>query len=1600
MQKIQAFLPNLSVHRMGNAIYLPRVLLPALCPGDIPPANVSPEESFQKTQISLTLTAPNMKLHLPKQLFTALLAAITLAAPAALTLGSAAWGASEEADPLADETTTNTTTAWDANWGELEGAPVLSDAHICTDVTSNRTVVDGSFYMIDESFESGEKVVVDLQDSTNSNMNVVGGFATQTGSNDQGDVNREVWIKATSGNYNFLIGGNYANNWSSGNAANFTGDTHILVDGAEVTIGSVVGANHFDSKSPTFTGDTYISVMNGTIAGDIIGSGTATHNVGTNQQTGHTHVFVYNEQTSSGYVTGGGLSGGFDGQNRNQKLTLNGDTHVTVDLSAQSGALIFAKHIVGAHAYKNTSTPILSHTGTTNITLIGNSDSDTKFTGQVIGGNYSGAGGTLTVGSVNMSIGAYVEGTIVGGNYALSSNVETVAENITITVGTNGHAHQDLYGGHYVGGTGTAGLSGSLGDVSITLNGGTIGNTYGGSWIQRNNASASVSQGNIHIDLSSGNLLGDIYAAGHQEGSSKMTTASTKVSVDSAVTITSGKTISGGYKYASEKSGSTVTGAKTLVFNGASQDRSSITFDSFDTFQVTNADAEVTLGTLTNVTNLTKTGSGKLTLSGALGAESARLGTVSATAGELALSGTGYVTTLEISGDADVRVASGGNLDVTTFNASTGGARTDRNVYIENGATVTAATFNVNWNMGSVAVNGALNVTTELYLGTNNDDNITGLFSGTGVITASKLRAGNWGSYGINVATLKIGADGLVVENGAVLNLASATTTVAGTTTVNSGNVLNFKAGSATLSGSVTNNGSINVNGGSLTLENGISGSGTVLLDGGQLTVSGGTATFANTLSMGTGAALTVSGGTANVNGSFNVTGTNVAVRQSGAGVLNLGGGITINEGAAATFNGQVGIGSTITNNGTLTLNDSITIIGELSAFTQRGEATESYQLADGTSSGNNGFHVVSGASYWLTSEGSTGTTNVAAGITAVQHGGNSYKLNQDDGGEGEGTSNNWYFQVESNVGKVYYITTGDVDVDKAVQAAATGYSLQGGKMQLTQGQVSSSAMSYTSGTITLSDGAVLVLDSESGSLTAQNLLTGILSASPSSEGGTPTGKLQIKQNVSLENNTTATYTGVVELVNATLTAGSGPGNRVNISAISEFILNGTSEIYYHANPTADTDTDTDTDIKKITVESGTGSLYLRDSDDAPMTVGSVDIAAGATFKFWSNWHDSALTVESLTGQGTFRAESSDVDAHNPNVTVSSLKGFEGNLDFVKDSSISLNVVVSTGTDAAVSFNSLTTTNSNGEMDFDFNVETDTTVGTVSLSGSNNSINLSEGKSLSVGTGTVTNGSLSAGSAVVASKSAETPASLSHVKMTGSGFSKAASAGSDKGSISNANVEIAQLAEDASFTIQDMTLTNTTITATTPTTQVKLQNVTASNVVLAQGKFTMGETAQVGMSGAGSYDFTTSSLSGITLQNSVADGVSSSTLVVDLGDLSCVTAMGPGKYDLSITLSGFTMQDYTQGIVFAADSWLGQLLTAQGATAYVSGTVETPASVSEGGSTGGVSVSYSAATGGNVGTVITISGLNVPEPATSTLSLLALAALAARRRRK
>ncbi len=239
-----------------------------------------------------------------------------------------------------------------------------------------------------------------------------------------------------------------------------------------------------------------------------------------------------------------------------------------------------------------------------------------------------------------------------------------------------------------------------------------------------------------------------------------------------------------------------------------------------------------------------------------------------------------------------------------------------------------------------------------------------------------------------------------------------------------------------------------------------------------------------------------------------------------------------------------------------------------------------------------------------------------------------------------------------------------------------------------------------------------------------------------------------------------------------------------------------------------------------------------------------------------------------------------------------------------------------------------------------------------------------------------------------------------HVTISGTAESASVAATSENSLI--------RLQEDASFTIQDMTLTNTTITAATYATPVRLQNVTASAVLLDKGSFTAVGVAPttVGMGGSdASFTATSSLLSGITLNSAVAEGGAySATMTVDLGDLSSAgIAMGPGRYNFTITLSGFSMGDYSGlatggALVFAADSWLGNLLAkAENADVQmvITSTETAAAAAAESGAATGVTFSS-----GSVGTVITITGLNVPEPATSTLSLLALAALAARRRRK
>ena len=212
----------------------------------------------------------------------------------------------------------------------------------------------------------------------------------------------------------------------------------------------------------------------------------------------------------------------------------------------------------------------------------------------------------------------------------------------------------------------------------------------------------------------------------------------------------------------------------------------------------------------------------------------------------------------------------------------------------------------------------------------------------------------------------------------------------------------------------------------------------------------------------------------------------------------------------------------------------------------------------------------------------------------------------------------------------------------------------------------------------------------------------------------------------------------------------------------------------------------------------------------------------------------------------------------------------------------------------------------------------------------------------------------------------------------------------------SANAQLIQLAQDASFTIQDMTLTNTTIAAATTDTRVNLNNV-SGDATLATGTFGLQMQAGdplVGMGGASlSY--------GVAGTPSLTLGTTDAKLVITAdpsADVSGIYRDYTLTFNLNVSLDSIPQSGDDWKALVGFDGWLGTMLENQGATYQVA---DGAAQVAEGNSAPAVSYGYTAGGGGgNVGTlVITISGLNVPEPTTATLSLLALAALAARRRR-
>ena len=547
----------------------------------------------------------------------------------------------------------DTGSVWDPNWGAagLSGAPDAAapeyQAHITTAGVTALVQPAGE----PAPYDFGPYTAITLVGAGNAAAQIVGG-ASATDAATTGAVALSSWIAAEEGQYALLVGGSYADNWNSGVPFHFTGDSHILVNGA--TVANVMGGNYKDGQSAQFTGDSYISVLQGNVTGAIVGAGVVAHNRSVSF-VGDTHVFVYVPLADNGgpalhSVPTNMVMGGFAwGTNTWKTQTLTGSTHVTVDLSAYNGnGTTFAKHIVGGgfsgasgnsqlitgdtHVSVNLGTVTAADTvrvvgghwvnagggrveGTANLSLSGGSFSD-----WIVGGAWTDVSNTNTyLGAVEVALsGGSTSGNVLGGTYMAAGVGSAEVGTINMQISDTATVQGTLYGGCYINGTGADSFSVSVGDVQIVLTGGTLGTVVGGSYVARNHADAVVQQGHISLSLQGGALSGNLYAAGQQEGASSLQTLSTTVEIASEVDLAAGITISGGY--AGTAPSATVQGERSLVLSSAAAytDTADVSFADFDCIEVA-AGGSATLGSLQGNDSLTKRGAGYLQIAGSTG---------------------------------------------------------------------------------------------------------------------------------------------------------------------------------------------------------------------------------------------------------------------------------------------------------------------------------------------------------------------------------------------------------------------------------------------------------------------------------------------------------------------------------------------------------------------------------------------------------------------------------------------------------------------------------------------------------------------------------------------------------------------------------------------------------------------------------------------------------------------------------------------------------------------------------------------------------------------------------------------------------------------
>ena len=231
---------------------------------------------------------------------------------------------------------------------------------------------------------------------------------------------------------------------------------------------------------------------------------------------------------------------------------------------------------------------------------------------------------------------------------------------------------------------------------------------------------------------------------------------------------------------------------------------------------------------------------------------------------------------------------------------------------------------------------------------------------------------------------------------------------------------------------------------------------------------------------------------------------------------------------------------------------------------------------------------------------------------------------------------------------------------------------------------------------------------------------------------------------------------------------------------------------------------------------------------------------------------------------------------------------------------------------------------------------------------------------------------------------------LTKVHMNSVGISGTANAGAS--SVKDALLE---LKSGASFTVKDVDLSNVTLSAEAKDTLVQLQNVTGVATLQTGPYEVQAVKSAAAVASTTTLNYELAGAVELTLANSETAVVIMANPWADCGEEMAAYDL---TFSMNLTLGeGFSVADMTgedwRDLVSFGGAF-GELLDAQGAIYGV--TQDDIAALTD-----NPFVFYDYSVTDGIGSlVVRVQGVTIPEPTTATLSLLALAALAARRRRK